>query len=258
MTLPELENITLTLNDDTLVATLCRPEELNTVTTDMLLDLVALADFLRSRTDIHFLVLTHDGKYFSAGANLAFVREMLSNPDGLRMHQNVAHEMMRRLSEIEQVSFAAIGGSAYGAGVAIAMTCDFRIMADTAVMNLPETKRGMFLTYGSTPKLVHTVGLARAKEMIMFAEDYTAEQCKAAGIVLDVVPAGQVLETINAKIATLRKRSWSSIRIAKRIANAAVPPEFGNMIMSEPELVESAMGGGEISSRLDAFLTREK
>jgi enoyl-CoA hydratase/carnithine racemase len=258
MSLPEFDNITLSLDDDTLVATLCRPEELNTVTTSMLLDLVALADFLRSRADIHFLIITHDGKYFSAGANLAVAREMISDPDSVRMHQNVAQEMLRRLSEIEQVSFAAIEGSAYGAGVAIAMTCDFRIMADTAIMNLPETKLGMFLTYGSTPRLVHTVGLARAKEMIMFAEDYTAEQCQDAGVVLEVVPEGKVLETITGKIATLRKRSWSSVRIAKRLANAAVPPEFGNMTMSEPELVESTMKGNDISSRLDAFLSREK
>ncbi|MGD9863982.1 MAG: enoyl-CoA hydratase/isomerase family protein [Pseudodonghicola sp.] len=256
MSLPEFENFTLSLDDDALTATLCRPEELNTVTTGMLLDLVALADFLRSRSDIHFLIIAHEGKYFSAGANLAAVREMLPNAEAMRLHQNVAQEMMRRLSEIEQVSFAAIEGSAYGAGVAIAMTCDFRIMSDTAVMNLPETKRGMFLTYGSTPKLVHTVGLSRAKEMIMFAEDYTAAQCQAAGVVLDVVPAGQVLATINAKIATLRTRSWPSIRIAKRVANAAVPPEFGNMIMSEPELVEGTLSGDDVSSRLDAFLKR--
>lgn len=258
MTLPEFETISLSLDKDTLTATLCRPQELNTVTTKMLQELVYLADFLRDTPDIHFLILAHDGKYFSAGANLALIHQMVEDTEYMRIHQHVAHEMMSKLSSIEQISFAAIEGSAYGAGVAIAMTCDFRIMADQAVLNLPETKRGMFLTYGSTPRLVHTVGLARAKEMIMFAEDYTAEQCLQAGAVEHVVPADDVLSTIHARIETLRNRSWRALRIAKQIANAAIPVEIGNMIMSEPELVEGTLMDGEIASRLDAFLNKQK
>lgn len=256
MSLPVFETLSLSLDQDTLTVKLCRPDELNTVTTKLLMELVALTDFLRDRTDIHFLIIGHEGKYFSAGANLALIREMLAKPETMRVHQNVAHDMMNKLSNIEQISFAAVEGSAYGAGVAIAMTCDFRVMANNAVMNLPETKRGMFLTYGSTPRLVHTVGLARAKEMIMFAEDYSAEQCREAGVVQHVVPAIEVYDVIKARIEVLRQRSWRSVRIAKRIANAAVPPEFGNMIMPEPELVECTMFDTEMTDRLDEFLKR--
>lgn len=258
MSLPEFETLSLTLEGDTLIARLCRPDVLNTVTTQLLQELVHLADFLRHRPDIHFLIIGHEGKYFSAGANLALIRDMLANPEIMRIHQNVAHDVMNKLSNIEQISFAALEGSAYGAGVAIAMTCDFRIMADHAVMNLPETKRGMFLTYGSTPRLVHTVGLARAKEMIMFAEDYSAEQCREAGVVQLVVPAAAVYDVIRARIDVLRERSWRSVRIVKRIANAAVPPEFGNMILPEPELVECTMFDDDMNTRLDEFLNRRK
>ena len=258
MTLPTFETMSLSLDRDTLTAKLSRPEELNTVSTTMLQELVHLADFLRDRTDIHFLILGHEGKYFSAGAHLGLIREMVENTEVMRKHQNVAHDMMKKMPEIEQISFAAIGGSIYGAGVAIAMTCDFRVMADHAVMNLPETKRGMFLTYGSTPRLVHTVGLARAKEMILFAEDYSAQQCLEAGAVQDVVPAAQVYEVIEAKIETLRQRSWRAIRIAKRIANAAVPPDIGNMILPEPELVECTMLDDEMATLLDDFLKKRK
>lgn len=258
MTLPKYENLSLSLDQDTLTVRLSRPETLNTVTTSLLKDLVDLASFLRDRTDIHFLILGHEGKYMSAGANLALIREMIANPELMRIHQNVAHEMMSKLSSIEQISFAAIEGSAYGAGAAIAMTCDFRIMADNAVMNLPETKRGMFLTYGVTPRLVHTVGLAKAKELIMFAEDCSAQLCLEAGLVQHVVSPGQVYDVIHQRIETLRKMSWRSVRIAKRIANAAIPAEIGNMIMTEPELVECTMYDNEMAERLDDFLKKRK
>lgn len=256
MTLPAYENLSLSLDRDALTVRLCRPERLNTVTTGLLQELVDLAGFLRGRPDIHFLVLGHDGKYMSAGANLALIREMIANPELMRIHQNMAHEMISRLSSVEQISFAAIEGSVYGAGVAIAMTCDFRVMADHAVMNLPETRRGMFLTYGATPRLVHLVGLAKAKELIMFAEDCPAQQCLAAGLVQHVVPAGEVHAKIQDRIEALRKMSWRSVRIAKRIANAAVPAEIGNMIMPEPELVECTLYDSEMAERLDDFLQK--
>ncbi len=258
MSLPTFECLSLSLEEDTLTARLSRPEQLNTVNTTLLQELVKLSEFLRDRPDIHFLILGHEGKYFSAGADLALVREMVRNPEVMRIHQNVAHDMMAKMSGIEQISFAAIQGSAYGAGVAIAMTCDFRVMADHTVVNLPETKRGMFLTYGSTPKLVHTVGLARAKEMIMYAEDYTAQQCLEVGVAQHVVPADQVYDTIKERIAVLRDRNWRSIRIAKRIANAAVPADIGNMIMPEPELVEGIMMDEDMTRRLEAFLSKKK
>ncbi|MEZ5715582.1 MAG: enoyl-CoA hydratase/isomerase family protein [Paracoccaceae bacterium] len=255
MSLPEYETLALSETDDTITATLCRPDAFNTVSTTLLQDLVDLAGYLRRRSDIHFLILDHQGKYFSAGADLGLIREMVADLEVMRLHQNVAHQMMAQLSAIEQVSYAAIRGSAYGAGVAIAMTCDFRVMADHAVLNLPETKRGMFLTYGSTPKLVHTVGLARAKEMIFYAEDYDAASCLAAGVVQHVEPADKVLARIEERISVLRKRNWRSIRIAKRIANAAIPDQVGNMIMPEPELVEGIMRDEDMAARLDAFLS---
>jgi enoyl-CoA hydratase/carnithine racemase len=166
--------------------------------------------------------------------------------------------MMTKLSGLDQISFAALRGSAYGAGMAIAMTCDFRVMSDNAIVNLPETNLSMFLTYGSTPRLVKAVGLARAKEMILFAQDWTAEQCLAAGAVERVVPEEQVRPTINGMIEVLRQRDWSAIRVAKQVANAAAAVQFGDMVMSEPELVAATLTGGDIAARLDSFLNRRR
>lgn len=255
MAFPDFKTLSLEQAGDVLHVRLARSEKLNSVSTQMLKDLVALADCLTEATEIHYVIFGHEGKYFSAGADLGLVREMVENPDAMRLHQNIAHEMMKKLTNLEQITFAAIEGSAYGAGVAIAMTCDFRVMSDEAVLSLPETKRGMFLTYGSTPRLVQTVGLAKAKELIMFAEDVPAQQCKEAGVVQDVVAKGEVLATIMGKVEKLRTKDWRSVRIAKRVANASVPPEFGNMILTEPELVMGTIGP-EMEARLSDFLEK--
>jgi enoyl-CoA hydratase/carnithine racemase len=262
MSTPQLDTVRVNVDGDTVIATLCRPERLNAVAGQLLTDLVTLADWLRDRDDLHFLVLDHDGPVFSAGAHLGEIRDIVSDetsaPARLRANQRLAQDMMTKLSGLDQISFAALRGSAYGAGMAIAMTCDFRVMSDNAIVNLPETNLSMFLTYGSTPRLVKAVGLARAKEMILFAQDWTAEQCLAAGAVERVVPEEQVRPTINGMIEVLRQRDWSAIRVAKQVANAAAAVQFGDMVMSEPELVAATLTGGDIAARLDSFLNRRR
>ncbi len=260
MTIGELETLRIEVGSDTVVATMCRPERLNAVGTQLLADLVSLAEWLRERDDLHFLILDHDGPVFSAGAHLGEVREYLSDRASaaakVRANQRLAQDMMAKMSGIDQISFAAMRGSAYGAGMAIAMTCDFRVMAENAVVRLPETNLGMFLTYGSTPRLVKAIGLSRAKEMIFFALDWSAQKCLDVGAVERTVPKDEVRPTIESMIALLRERDWHALRVGKQIANAAAAVQFGDMIMSEPELVAAPFTRDTISESLDAFLNR--
>ncbi len=259
---PEFETIKLNINTDTVVATLCRAEQLNAVGEKLLEELTTLANWLNQRDDIHFLILDHEGPVFSAGAHLKEVHGSLSDPHKarirLRANQRAAQDMASKLASIDQISFAAVRGSAYGAGVGIALVCDFRIMAEDAVFNLPETKLGMFLTYGLTPVLVNTVGLARAKEMILFAQDWPANKCLAAGAVDRVTSAAQVRPTIENMIDQLRKLSWPAIRASKQVANAAAATQFGDITMFEPELAAEAMVNGEVRTALEQFLQRPR
>lgn len=258
---PAFETLRVEVDGDAVVATIDRPKRLNAVSGQLLADLVGLADWLRDQPHLHFLVLDHSGPVFSAGADLGEVRAMTSDPlsrDVLRANQRLAQDMMAKMSGLDQISFAAMRGSAYGAGVAIAMTADFRVMAHDAVVNLPETNLSMFLTYGSTPKLVAAVGATRAKQMILFAEDWTAAQCLEAGVAQQVVAEDEVRPAIDAMIATLRERDWTALRVAKQVVNAATPVRYGDMIMTEPELAAATMVGGTLEHRLDEFLNRKR
>lgn len=258
MNQPALHSLRLHLDGNAVTATLCHPERLNAVGAELLEELVALADWLGERDDLHYLVLDHDGPVFSAGANLQEARALFADASRvrarLRANQRAAQEALGKLAAVEQISFAALRGSAYGAGVAIALACDFRVMAEDAVLNLPETRLGMFLSYGATPPLVAALGLARAKEMILFAEDWDAPRCLATGAVQQVAPRDQVRARIDAMIATLRQRSWPAVRLAKQVANAAAPARWGDVTLAEPELAAEALAGGDVAARVGDFL----
>lgn len=262
MNQPEFETLRLDVAGDAATATLSRADKLNAVSGQLLEELILLTNWLNGQDAIHFLTLDHDGPVFSAGADLSEARDTLSAPrdvrTSLRANQRVAQDALAKLAAVDQITFAALRGSAYGAGVAIAMACDFRIMADDAVLNLPETKLGMFLTYAATPPLVATMGLARAKEMILFAQDWDAQSCLAGGLVQRVTGRDAVCAQIEAMIAILRERSWPALRVSKQVANASVPAGIGNLGMTEVELAAESLAGGDVAMHLEQFLKRRE
>lgn len=255
--LPVFETIKLTFDGDLLTATLSRPARANAVSNQMLRELIALADWLNGNDAVRFLILAGEGPIFASGQDLRELRDELRDSAGagaaVRALQRSAQEMMQKLEGLEQISFAVLEGSAYGAGVAIAMTADFRLMSDDAVLNLPETKLGIFLTYGATPRLVAAMGASRAKEFIMFARDMSATDAEQFGLVNTVAPRAELMAAALAQVGELRQKDFRSLRITKRIAQAAAAVTAGDILMSEPELSEGALADGTTLQLVESF-----
>ncbi len=260
--LPVFETIRLELDADLLTATLSRPNRANAVSRQMLRELIALADWLDGNEAVRFLILTGEGPVFAAGQDLREMREPLADESqtraAMRALQRLAQEMMHKLEGLEQIAFAVIQGSAYGAGIAIAMTADFRLMADDAVLNLPETNLGMFLTYGATPRLVSVMGASAAKEFVMFARDMPASDALRHGLVSAVAPRGELMDAALAQVNELREKDFRSLRITKRIAQAAAAVNVGDILVSEPELCEGALSDGTTLELVDRFFANKQ
>ncbi|GAA1326743.1 enoyl-CoA hydratase/isomerase family protein [Leucobacter albus] len=260
--LPDYETLALEIEGDLLTATLARPTRANAISQQTLRDLIALADWLSGNAAIRFVIITSTGPIFAAGQDLREARGELADRASagasVRALQRLAQEAMHKLEGLEQISFAVLQGSAYGAGVAIALTADFRIMAADAVLNLPETNIGMFLTYGAIPRLVGVMGASAAKEFVMFARDMTASDALRHGLVNTVAPREDVLETAYAQVSELRQKDFRSLRITKRIAQAAAAVNVGDILVSEPELSEGALSDGTTLKLVDRFLASRK
>lgn len=257
MELPEFGTLVVELDGDTLTVTINRLNRGNAVNRQLLRELIGLGDWLATASEIHFVVLTNAGRVFSAGQDLVELREEMADSQQSRSNsrslQILAQEMMRKLESLEQITFIGMRGSAYGAGLAIALTGDFRIMSETSVGNLPEVRLGMFLTYGSLPRLVQLVGLGQAKKFVMFAEDASAQQLLDLGVVEYVVSDDHVLPFIYERIAHLRAMDYRALRITKRVANAAAAPQFGDILHAEPDLVEGSLADDTLVQRLDKY-----
>jgi len=225
-----------------LKVTLNRPVQGNAINNNMVADLMDLVTQLRHAPDIHYVVLTGQGKFFSAGYDMADSAKNLEDisltENHIRAHQLDGNELMRKLENIEQITICGINGITVGGGLTLGMACDFSVMDSEAWISVPEVNLGMFYAWGSTPLLIKLVGGPKAKEIIMMCDRIDANEALNIGLVNRVAPPGQLNIVIEEILSKLRQSPFPPIRVTKKIVNSIEATTMGNIGVFESEMHE--------------------
>lgn len=188
---------------------LARPEKLNALNPQMLRELRELGEDLvgRPHMDLRCLVISGQGSSFSAGLDLTEgiagdVARLAEGPPGEAMIDagRAIAGTFEWIPHLSCPSVAAVHGHAYGAGLQLALACDFRIFAHGSLVGLTETRFGLLPDMGATWRLPRVVGPARAREMILLGDIIDAETALRTGLANYVV-ARESLETAAAELA---------------------------------------------------------
>ena len=163
------------------VVRLNRPDALNIYNLAMRDDLIEAFGAVRDLPEVRTMVLAAAGKHFSAGADLSEFGTANSMYEARRIRWR--RDPWGPLLAIEAPTIAALHGYALGAGFEMALMCDFRLAAPDTVVGLPETKLGMLPSAGGSQTLARLVGPAAATRLVMTAENVTAPDALAAGLV---------------------------------------------------------------------------
>jgi enoyl-CoA hydratase/carnithine racemase len=191
---PEYDTLRLTpQGHHVLLITLNRPEVLNAINTQMGRDLLDVWSKLTADPqEARCVVLTGAGdRAFCAGGDLK-ERQGMSNETWRQQHE-IFERAFFQLLEVTVPVIAAVNGHAYGGGLETALACDFIYASDRARMALTEVRLGIMPGGGGTQTLARAVGERRAKELIMRAQAFTAQQAAQWGLVNQVCEHGQVL-----------------------------------------------------------------
>jgi enoyl-CoA hydratase len=240
--------------------TLNRPEILNAMNTQVMLELKELLAQLRADQKTRFVIFSGAGKAFSCGVEFTakamderYTRPELANE---RLWQLFGHDFMHTMENLEQVTIAAVNGAAVGAGLCLAMNCDFRIASENAVFGIPETNLGIFFTWGATPRLAALIGPAKTKEMIMTCDNLSAKEALRIGLVNKVVPAQELMSSCHELVQKISTKGPLAVRICKKIVNAASLSRMADLYPCEPELVERLHVSGDVEEGVQAFLEK--
>lgn len=258
----DYKTLKLVRKDRTLTITFNRPDKANAMNQQMLDELLKIIDYLRYDQEIQFVIFKGEGKHFSGGADL---NELVAKyqageftPEAGRKNQYFGQEIMSKLEELEQITFAAIQGACVGGALALALACDFRIATEDAYFSIPEIHRGTFYTWGSTVRLINTVGVTKAKEMILLAEPLPADEALGIHLATRVVEQGGLDKKVDELIERMTQGPFTPIRMTKKIAYAAGVGQLKNIMTFDSELFEQALLTGEPIEEMDKFVNRDR
>jgi len=217
MNFPDYETLALErVEDEVLVATLNRPDVLNAINTSMGRDLLDLWTRLTAEPGaLRCAVLTGAGeRAFCAGGDLK-ERNGMSDEAWRDQHELFERAFMA-LMDCPVPVIAAMNGYAYGGGLETALACDFIYAVRGARFALSETRLGIMPGGGGTQNLARAVGERRAKELILTAGAFTAEDAHQWGLINRLCEPGRALSDALDTARTIAANAPLSVRQAKK------------------------------------------
>lgn len=213
------EYIKLTRQGHIMTLMLNRPEAMNALSSGLMEEIEQASRELLNDEKTRVVVVRGSGKHFSAGADLKESR-LARNMVMQRRDFALGARMIRAITEIQQVTIAAIHGVALGGGACIPTACDFRIATDDAVCGYPEVNLGMNLMWQSLPLCVRLIGPARAKRMIMLGDKENAETLLGWGFLDQVVPVSELDQAVDQMAARYAGQPPAAMQMIKQSINA--------------------------------------
>jgi 2-(1,2-epoxy-1,2-dihydrophenyl)acetyl-CoA isomerase len=211
------DHLLATIVDGVAMLTLNRPERRNAFSLPMLEALAVTLAACEADAAVGCVVVTGSGPAFCAGGD---VKDMAAAPalNGpeleRRIHGQRASQLATsgRLHKMLKPTIASLPGPAAGAGLSLALACDFRIAADTAILTTAFARVGLSGDFGGAYFLTRLVGSAKARELLFLSEQLSMADAVRLGLVNWAVPPAELTE----KTLELARRLASGPRVAYR------------------------------------------
>jgi enoyl-CoA hydratase len=240
------------------VLVLDRPSKLNALTPEMLTELDTHLAAIDTDEHIRAVVLRSEGeRAFCAGADINRFK-VLTSTQMWRSWTRLGHQVFDRLSRLRQPTVVAIDGNAFGGGLELALACDLRVMADDAVVGLTEVGLGTVPGWGGTARLAHTVGVTRAKEVLLTGGSIDATTALTWGLVNRVSGRSEVVDRATALARTIAGRAPVAVQMAKQAVDVAAGTHSAAGAALESLAAAATGATDDFAEGLNAFTERRQ
>jgi 2-(1,2-epoxy-1,2-dihydrophenyl)acetyl-CoA isomerase len=237
------------------VVTLNRPDAMNAFTSQLSVDLLAALENARNDDSVRTVVLTGEGRCFSAGADLK------GGLEGRTVFGKLQYEyrpVMMAVASMPKPVIAAVPGSAAGIGLSLALTCDLLIMADDAFLLSPFTTISLVPDGGLNWLLVRQLGYRRAFQLSVESERIDAGRCVQLGLANKAVPAAQLQDAAREWAQALGERAPLSLAATKKVMRLALDHDWESCFNAEAELQQSLVGCADNVEGVSAFFEKRQ
>jgi len=212
---------------------------------------------IAKRDDIKVMVLAANGKSFSAGADLGWMKRMAgySYEDNLKDANKLA-QMLKALNFLPQATIAKIQGAAFGGAVGLASCCDIVLASNKASFCLSEVKLGL-IPATISPYVVDAIGLKASRRYFQTAERFFADKALQLGLVDEVVEGEALTPAVDKMITTLLSNSPQAMRQAKQLAFDVAYKDIDEALLTDTsERIASIRVSNEGQEGLSSFFEK--
>ena len=237
--------------------TLNRPGQMNALSFSSLLMLREAIESLRFDPSVRVVIVTGAGeKAFCSGADLKERATM--TPVQVKEYIRTIRETFSTLEELGKPVIAAINGLALGGGTELALACDIRLAADSALLGLTETSLGIIPGAGGTQRLPRLVGKGMAKELIFTARKVSASEALEIGLVEHVYAAGCLLDEAFKMAEAIAANGPVALEQAKYAINAGIETDLRTGLLFESRAYDVIIPTKDRLEGLTAFREKRK
>jgi 2-(1,2-epoxy-1,2-dihydrophenyl)acetyl-CoA isomerase len=255
----DFKAIQLTIENQVALITLNRPDARNAVNDEMREELLTVLTDARTNPEMRAVVLTGSGKGFCTGADLSRRGGGPTGPGAAReMMRTRSQRLIRAVWDLEKPVIAAVNGVAAGLGAHLALACDLVIAAADARFIEVFVRRGLAIDAGGAYLLPRLIGLAKAKELVFFGDDVSADEALRIGLVNKVVPADGLQAAAREWAERAATGPTFAIGMSKRLLNRSLESDM-ETAFDEEALVQSLVTQSEDTKEgLLAFAERRQ
>ena len=250
------ETVNYEQQDGVAIIALNRPDSLNGFTKQLCDELLLAFENAHNDDSIRAVVLTGEGRAFSAGADLN------KGLGGERtLHGTLQYEyrpVLQTIAEIPKPVIAAVPGFAAGIGLAFALHSDLVVMAEDAFLLSPFTTISLLPDGGSNWLLVRQLGYHRAYQLSIESERISAERCVELGLANRTAPAGEVREAAVAWAKQLSKRAPLSLAATKKAMRFAMDNTWASSYDLEADLQRTLGRSADAEEGVQAFFDKRE
>jgi enoyl-CoA hydratase len=239
------------------IVTLNRPETFNAVNRALHQGFCWIWPQLERDPDARAVVLTGAGKAFSAGADLAWQRQLIDLKELHRSGMQEARKIVKHMVECRLPIVAAVNGPAVGFGCSVALLCDIVLIAENAFLMDPHVAVGLVAADGGALAWPLMTSILRAKEYLFLGKRIPAEDAVALGLANRVVPKGKALDEGLALAHELARLPAQALQDTKRALNLHLERAFSGVLEYAISAETEAMNSVDHLELVQKFLDEQ-
>ena len=253
------EQLIVDVEGDVAIVRMNNATRLNALSPTMTREMLEALEKLRADEAIRAIVLTGEGRGFSAGADLSEFGEPYAKGERPQLSlflKEGYNKLIPLLAEMPKPLIAAINGVVAGAGISLALACDLRIAGDGATFTTAWVKIGLVPDAGSSYLLPRTVGMPKAIELAMLSERVDALSALGIGLVHRVVPHESLMDEVRGLAGQLARLPTVALGLTRRLLEEASHLSLSEALDREAEVQDQAAATEDHIEGVLAFLDK--